>query len=294
MIAVLSGTMGGPTSLSSTPVRVTYPITITNNGVLPVSAVTLVDTLATTDGAFIVLSQPTQGSCTAGGPLVTSVTCNLGTLAAGVTAQVNVLVQIQALGVTNTANITALDIANVLLSVNPSPSVITAPPPPPVVGVSATVSVTGNAQVPVPNVNQAGNIVWTISNTTQNPAQNIVFQTNVPTTGLANMQLNSITVTENNGGVFVCTFTPTGGVAVPCAAAPVNTVGGSIQVTTAALGGSTKNGAKPPQTLIVTVNVTNPAGTVKGTVFSSTGTMTFGPGGVDTLPNSATVKITSN
>jgi hypothetical protein len=148
--------------------------------------------------------------------------------------------------------------------------------------------------VPNPNVGQAGNIVWTISNTTQNPAQNIVFQTNVPTTGVASMQLNSITVTENNGGVFVCTFTPTVGPAVPCASAPVGTGGGSIQVTTAALGGSTKNGNKPPQTLIVTVNVTNPAGTVKGTVFNATGTMTFGPGGVDTLPNSATVKITSN
>ena len=218
----------------------------------------------------------------------------MGTLAAGVTAQVNVLVQIQAKTVTNTAHITAVDNALVAISVAPDPSVVTAPPPPIVVVTTAAVSVTGNAQVPVPNVNQAGNIVWTISNTTQNPAQNIVFQTNVPSTGVANMQLNSITVTENNNGVFVCTFTPTVGPAVPCASAPVGTGGGSIQVTTAALGGSTKNGAKPPQTLIVTVNVTNPAGTVRGTVFTSTGTMTFGPGGTDTLPNSATVKITSN
>jgi hypothetical protein len=292
VIAALSATMGGPTSLTSTPVRVTYPITITNNGVLPVSAATLVDTLTTTDGAFILLAQPTQGSCTAGGTLVTSVTCNLGTLGAGVTAQINVIVQIQAAAVTNSAKFTALDNASVVITA--AASVTTAPPPPPTVVLSATVSVAGNAQVPNPNVGQAGNIVWTISNTTQNPAQNIVFQTNVPTTGVASMQLNSITVTENNGGVFVCTFTPTVGPAVPCASAPVGTGGGSIQVTTAALGGSTKNGNKPPQTLIVTVNVTNPAGTVKGTVFNATGTMTFGPGATDTLPNSATVKITSN
>jgi len=40
--------------------------------------------------------------------------------------------------------------------------------------------------------------------------------------------------------------------------------------------------------------VTDPAGTVKGTAFNATGTVTFGPGGVDTLPNSVLVKITSN
>jgi hypothetical protein len=284
--------MGGPTTLSTTPIRVTYPITVTNNGVLPVTALKVVDTLTTTDGAFIVLAQPTQGSCTAGGTLVTSVTCNMGTLAAGATAQVNVLVQIQGAGVTNSAAITALD--NALVTLSTSASVITAPPPPPVVVVTAAISVAGNAQVPNPNVGQAGNIVWTISDTQFTAAQNVIFQTNVPSTGVANMQLNSITVTENNNGVFVCTFTPTVGPAVPCASAPVGTGGGTIQVTTASLGGSTKNGNKPPQTLIVTVNVTNPAGTTRGTVFTSTGTMTFGPGGTDTLPNSATVKITSN
>jgi hypothetical protein len=294
VIAALTSNMAGPTTLATTPVLVTYPITVTNNGVLPVTLLKLVNTLTTTDGAFVAIAQPTQGSCGAGGVGVTIVTCNLGTLAAGATAQVNVLVQIQGLGVTNTAHITALDNAAVLISVAPDPSVITAPPPPPVVVVTAAISVAGNSQVPNPNVGQAGNIVWTISDTQFTGAQNVVFQTNVPTTGLTNMQLNSITVTENNNGVFVCTFTPTVGPAVPCASAPVGTGGGSIQVTTASLGGSTKNGNKPPQTMIVTVNVTNPAGTVKGTAFNATGTVTFGPGGVDTLPNSVLVKITSN
>jgi hypothetical protein len=213
-------------------------------------------------------------------------------MAAGATAQVNVIVQIQAAAVTNAAKITALDNASVTLTANASQT--TAPPPPPVTTTNVAVSVAGNAQVPVPNVGQAGNIVWTISNTTQNAAQNVVFQTNVPSNATASMQLNSITTTVNNSGTFICTFTPTAGAAVPCASAPVNNAGGTIKVTTASLGGSTKNGAKPPQTLIVTVNVTNAAGTVRGTVFNATGTMTFGPGGVDTLPNTATVKITSN
>jgi hypothetical protein len=283
--------MGGPTSLTTTPIQVTYPITVKNNGILPVTSLTLVDTLTTTDGAFIILAQPTQGSCGSGGLGVTTVTCNLGTLAGGQTAQVNVIVQIQGAAVTNSAAITALDNASTLLSA--SSSTTTAPPPPPTVTVNAAISVQGNAQVPNPNVGQAGNIVWTISNATQNAASNVAFETVVPTTGSKNMFLNSIAVSINNSGTFVCTFIPNGGAPVPCASAPNGTGGGLIQITTPSLGGSTKNGQKPPQTLILTVNVTDPAGTTTNTVFSATGTVSFGPGGVDTLPNSATVKITS-
>ncbi len=293
VVAALAATMGGPSSVTTAPVQVTYPIVITNNGVLGITSVKLADTLTATDGAYIFFVQATQGSCTtATGPGVTSVNCDLGAMAAGATAQVNVIVQIQGASVNNAAKVTALDNANVTLTASASRT--TAPPPPPVTTTTAAISIAGNAQVPVPNVGQTGNIVWTISNTTQNAAQNVVFQTNVPSNATASMRLNSITTTLNNNGTFVCTFTPTGGAAVPCASAPVNTAGGTIQVTTASLGGSTKNGAKPPQTLIVTLNVTDAAGTVRGTVFNATGTVTFGPGGVDTLPNTATVKITSN
>ncbi len=291
VVAALSAIMGGPTSLTSTPIQVTYPITIKNNGILPVTSLALTDTLVTTDGAFIIIAQPSQGSCGSGGLGVTTLTCNLGTLAGGASAQVNVIVQIQGAAVTNSAAITALD--NALTTLAASASTTTAPPPPPTQTTTATISVAGNAQVPNPNVGQAGNIVWTISNTTQTAASNVAFETIVPSTGTKNMFLNSITVSINNNGTFVCTFIPNGGAPVPCASAPTGTGGGLIQVTTPTIGGSTKNGQKPPQTLIVTVNVTDPAGTTTNTIFTATGTMTFGPGGVDTLPNSATVKITS-
>jgi hypothetical protein len=105
-------------------------------------------------------------------------------------------------------------------------------------------------------------------------AQNVVFANVVP----LGLVINSFTATVNNGGVAVC-----GGPALP-------SNGGTITCTTASLGGSTKNGAKPPQTMIVTVNVTPAAGT-SGQTLSPTGTVTFGPGGTDTLPNSATVAI---
>jgi titin len=278
------------------PGNVTFNVTVRNTTTNPISNAAIVATLtqAVPDGAFIFFAQPTQGSCGAGGPGILIVSCQLGTLNALSTATINVIVTIKANTATLDIAFSGTDVAANPVSALGTFTLPTPPPPSPTPSVTAAVSVTGNAQVPVPNVGQAGNIVWTISDTTQTTASNVIFQANVPTTGTRSMQLNSITVTENNSGTFVCTFTPTGGSPVPCASAPVGTGGGTILVTTPSLGGSTKNGAKPPQTLIVTVNVTNPAGTTRGTVFTSTGTMTFGPGGVDTLPNSATVKITSN
>ncbi|HKD81008.1 MAG TPA: fibronectin type III domain-containing protein [Candidatus Angelobacter sp.] len=283
-VLVVKGT--GPSTFTTSPTQLTYSFTIQNTSIFAINSVTATDNLLTGDGAFIILAQPSQGSCATGGTGVVTLVCNLGSMNSGATATVNVIVQIQGGVVTDTLNVTALDNASVTQS--GSAAVTTVPPPPPSQNITATVSVTGNAQVPNPNIGQAGNIVWTVSNTTQSAAQNVVFTNNIP----AGLQLNSIALTINNGGNFVCTFTPTGGVAAVCPGNFNSTLGGTIVVTTPSLGGSTKNGAKPPQTMIMTVNLTPPATTPHGAVFNSTGTMTFGPGGTDTLPNSATVKIT--
>lgn len=283
---VLQVSATGPDSFTFSPTQVTYNVTITNTSIFPITSVKATDVLLSGDGAFIILAQPSQGTCATGGVGVTTLVCNLGTMNSGATATVNVIVQIQGGGVTNTMNVTALD--NAAVQQTGSAAVTTVPPPPPSQNITATVSVTGNAQVPNPNIGQAGNIVWTVSNTTQTAAQNVVFVNTIP----AGLQLNSIALTINNGGNFACTFTPTGGIAAACPGNFNTTLGGTIVVTTPSLGGSTKNGAKPPQTMIMTVNMTPPATTAHGAVFNSTGTMTFGPGGTDTLPNSATVRIT--
>jgi hypothetical protein len=65
--------------------------------------------------------------------------------------------------------------------------------------------------------------------------------------------------------------------------------GTQFACSTPSLGGSRKNGQKPPQTMIITENVTPPAGT-SGQVFKPSGTVTFS--GTDTVPNSANVTIT--
>ncbi len=212
-----------------------------------------------------------QGTCTPGGPGVSILSCNIGSMAPGAVVRINIIVQMQSQSITNSATVNGTDVAGTALASHTASVTTTTSAGQ---GGSAAISLAVTAQNPRPNVGQAGNITWTVSNTTTTVAQNIVFTNVVP----AGLVINSFTATVNNGGVAVC-----GGPALPAN-------GGTITCTTPNLGGSTKNGAKPPQTMIVTVNVTPAAGT-SGLTLSPSGTVTFGPGGTDTLPNSATVAI---
>jgi hypothetical protein len=237
----------------------------------------------------ILVAQTSQGTCTSGGAGVISISCNQGVLNAGSSTTMTVTVQVQNQAILNTVVASGTDEAGTLLA-NATTSETTTVPLPAVSSISTAVSVAGNAQVPNPNVGQAGNITWTISNTTTTAAPNVVFTIFTPN-GLIINAPNPPSVTVNNGGSAVC---------AAGTAATVNGVSGtqfvcSVTATatnpTAALGGSTKGGAKPPQTMIITQNVTPAAGTSKA-VFNVIGTVTFGPGGTDTLPNSKTVVIT--
>jgi hypothetical protein len=231
--------------------------------------------------ANIVIAQTSQGTCTSGGAGVITVTCNQGVLAAGASSTMTVIVQIQSQAVLNSVVASGTDAAGTTIP-NANASITTTVPLPQVSNVTTAVSVQGNAQVPNPNVGQAGNIIWTISNTTTTAAPNVVFTIFTPN-GLTINAPNPPSVSVNNGGAGSC------GAGT---ATTVNGVSGTQFVcTTPTLGGSTKNGAKPPQTMIITQNVTPAAGTSKA-VFKVIGTVTFGPGGTDTLPNSVTLTIT--
>ncbi len=239
--------------------------------------------------ANILVAQPGQGSCTTGGAGIVSVTCSLGNLDPGASTTINVIVQMQNQAITNSATASGNDLAgNVLVNANASKT--TSPPQPATQTLSAAVGVTGLAQNPNPNVGQAGNITWTVSNTTTTPATNVVVTLFTPT-GLNINAPNPPSVVIDNGGVGSC---------AAGTAATVNGISGiqfvcSVTATAAnpqaSLGGSRKNGAKPPSTMTITQNVTPAAGTSKA-VFKPTATVSFGPGGADTLPNSATVTIT--
>jgi hypothetical protein len=227
--------------------------------------------------ANVVLAQTSQGTCTAGGAAIVTVTCNQGVLAAGASSTVTVIVQIQNQALLNSVVVSGTDSAGTALA-NANASLTTTVPLPSVSTISAPVSVTGNAQTPTPNVGQPGNITWVVSNVSTTPTPNVVFTIFVPT-GL-NINPPTPTPTFDNGGTGSCT-------------APSAVAGGNqIVCTTSTLGGPRKNGAKPPSTMTVIVSVT-PTAAVRGVALHPTGTVTFGPGGTDTVSNVATVTITT-
>jgi hypothetical protein len=227
--------------------------------------------------ANIVLAQTSQGTCTAGGAGVVAVTCNQGSLAAGASSTMTVIVQIQSQAVLNSVVAGGTDAGGTALA-NANASLTTTVPLPAVTNISAPVSVVGNPANPNPNVGQAGNITWTVSNVSTTVSPNVQLVIFVPT-GLTINAPNPPIPTFDNGGTGSCT-----------ASAPV-AGGNQFVCTTSTLGGSKKNGAKPPSTMTVIINVTPAAGTSKA-VFHPTGTVSFGPGGTDTLPNVATLTIT--
>jgi uncharacterized repeat protein (TIGR01451 family) len=94
---IVSGPASANLSLSKTAspnpgvtlANLTYRITVTNNGPSPATSVVVTDNLPA--GITFSSATPTQGSCTG----TATVTCNLGALANGSFAIINILVQPQ-------------------------------------------------------------------------------------------------------------------------------------------------------------------------------------------------------
>lgn len=108
--------------------RVTYAITVKNNGPDRATGVRVTDTLPATTS--FVSASASQGNCTGRGP----VTCNLGALASGETATVTLVVVARRAGtITNTARVaanqadavTANNVATETTTVNPRPTTCT-------------------------------------------------------------------------------------------------------------------------------------------------------------------------
>src|SRR5438270_11345196 len=75
--------VSGPPSQNPVPAIVSYEVTVTNTSLFPVTNVIVNNVLSTTDGAFIIVAEPPQGTCTASGAGVTNVACGLGNMAPG-------------------------------------------------------------------------------------------------------------------------------------------------------------------------------------------------------------------
>jgi uncharacterized repeat protein (TIGR01451 family) len=228
--------------------------------------------------ANIVVAQTSQGTCTAGGIGVITVTCNQGSLAAGATSTMTVTVQIQSQAILNSVVASGTDDAGTALA-NAGASLTTTVPLPATSTLSAPVGITGTPQSPTPNVGQSDSITWKVSNLSTTPTPNVQFTIFFPT-GLTITGPNPPTPTFDNGGTGSCSpSTPVAG-------------GNQIVCITSTLGGPRKNGAKPPSTMTVITTVT-PTAAIRNIAVHPSGTVAFGPGGVDTLPNSLTLTITA-
>ncbi len=228
--------------------------------------------------ANIVLAQTSQGTCTAGGSGVITVTCNQGSLAAGASSTMTVIVQIQSQAILNSVVASGTDAAGTALA-NASGSLTTTVPLPATSTLSAPVGITGTPQSPTPNVGAPDSITWKVSNVSTTPTPNVQFTIFIPT-GLTINAPNPPTPTFDNGGTGSCSAsTPVAG-------------GNQIVCITPTLGGPRKNGAKPPSTMTVITTVT-PTAAIRNIAVHPSGTVAFGPGGIDTLPNSLTLTITA-
>jgi hypothetical protein len=228
--------------------------------------------------ANIVVAQTSQGTCTAGGAGVITVTCNQGSLAAGASSTMTVIVQIQSQAILNSVVASGTDAAGTALA-NANASLTTTVPLPATSSLSAPVGITGTPQSPTPNVGQSDSITWKVSNVSTTPTPNVQFTIFLPT-GLTITGPNPPTPTFDNGGTGSCSAsTPVAG-------------GNQIVCITPTLGGARKNGAKPPSTMTVITTVT-PTAAIRNIAVHPSGTVTFGPGGIDTLPNTLTLTITA-
>jgi hypothetical protein len=185
------------------PANLTFAVNVTNNTPNAVSAGNILATLtqAAPDGAFLFFAQPTQGSCSAGGNGVLSVTCPLGTIAALTTVTINVTATIQSNVATLDATFTGLDI-----NTNPVSSFGTftlTPPAPP--APATDIQITGSAQNGGPTVTGTlptgapDTYTWQVKNSQNVQAPNVGFKNTMP----GSLRFDSVTL--NPAAVGTCT-----------------------------------------------------------------------------------------
>ncbi|HET9790119.1 MAG TPA: fibronectin type III domain-containing protein, partial [Candidatus Angelobacter sp.] len=211
-------------ALQFLPANLTFAVNVTNNTPNAVSAGSILATLtqAAPDGAFIFFAQPTQGSCSAGGNGVLSVTCPLGTIAALTTATINVTATIQSNVATLDATFTGLDINS--NPVNSFGTFTLTPPAPP--APATDIQITGSAQNGGPTVTGTlptgapDTYTWQVKNAQNVIAPNVKFSNTMP----GSLRFDSVTL--NPAAVGTCT------------APAVGALGGTIACTIPSMGGA--------------------------------------------------------
>ena len=232
--------VSGPVSVNSTPVLVTYQVTVTNTSLFPITNVVVNNALSTTDGAFIIAAAPDQGFCTAGGTSTTIVACSLGTLAPGAVTDIDIVVQMQKAQITMTSTVTASDSAGASVTFKQEHRTTTPPgtPPPPgstVVSLSISASGTPTSLNPF----QQGTLTWTVQDTGGITANNVLLAitldtritilgvTTSPSAGADPVTCDPPTPGLINTNVIICGMASLGG---PKASAPVTSMKVAVSI----------------------------------------------------------------
>ncbi len=262
----------GPISVSPVPAIVTYTVTVTNTSQFAVNGIQVNHTLATTDGAFIIASDPQQGVCTAAGSGVTNVICSVGNMAPGVVVNIDVVVQMQKAQITLSSRVTGFDSVGDSLVFKLEHRTTTPPGTPPPPGTqSISVPVNGQATPATLNPLQSGILTFSASDNTGTVANNVEF-TIIIDSGLT---ITSVKPTPSSGA-NAATCNP-----------PVPGLGNTNVITCniANLGGpKTSN---PTTTLAVVVGVTAP--NRSGLTFLPSATVNFD--GINSANGTATLNV---
>ncbi|HEU4414312.1 MAG TPA: fibronectin type III domain-containing protein [Candidatus Angelobacter sp.] len=271
-VPVMKILVTGPPSQNPVPAIVSYEVVVTNTSLFPVTNVVVNNVLSTTDGAFIIVAQPPQGTCTAAGSGVTNVACALGTLPGGASVTIDVAVQMQRAQITLTSRVTANDVAGSSTTFKEEHRTTTPPGAPPAAGVpSISVPISGNGVPTSLNPNKPGTLTWTVQNTTGVQANNLLLTLNIDSL----LTITSVTTTPNSGPNPVTCNPPVPGL--------INT--NLVICSIASLGGP--KAANPVTQMKVTVNVTAPA--QNNLQFVPSGTVSFD--GIDTSNPTAQITI---
>jgi hypothetical protein len=264
--------VNGPVSVTPVPAVVTYTVIVTNTSQFAVNGIQVNHTLATTDGAFIIVAEPGQGVCTAGGSGVSSVVCSVGNMAAGASVSIDVVVQMQRAQIDLSSRVTGFD-ANGDSLVFKLEHRTTTPPgtPPPAGTVSIPVPVTGQATPASLSPSQAGILTFSASDNTNNVATDVEFTITID----SGLTINSITVTPSTGSNPAQCNAPQPGL--------VNT--NIITCNIAALGGA--KATNPTVTMQVVVGVTAPPRT--GLTFLPSATVNFN--GINSANGTSTLSV---
>lgn len=253
----------GPLTVPSVPIMSTFTASLTNTTPTVATGLVLKYALVTTDGAAVLIGQPSQGTCTTVSSI--AVTCTIGALAAGATANVNFLVQIQTNSISATASFTGTatppgGVAGAVTGTTPVLNTTTpGAPPQGGNGPTLTVTVSASSAKPTLNTNAGTTHTFVATNTGSILANNLSFTISEP----AQLTITSVNASSSAVGDPVACGAPTPGTLN-------NQAVNNIVCTIASLGGNLKNGNKPTtaQTITIQVNVTAPAKAFSQTVFS--------------------------